>query len=577
MKHKGRELLAGLVVLLGSSALSAAEFRLSGLEDPLAANVRAMLTIDDALEKETLPRPGRLNYLHRQSEAEIRQALQPFGYYNPELNLELSVTGPEESWFAAYEVNPGPRTVIGKLHLALDGVGQDDEELQRVLADSALKEGAPFLHQDYSALKSQLQSRASERGYYDADFTTSSVQVFPETNRAEIELVYHTGSRVSIGDIRFDEAPVSEKLLRRYLPFESGDPVDTAQLVTLQRNLIDSNYFGDVEVRPLLDQREGGMVPIHIGLGPRKQTLYSGGAGYGTDTGARIQLGMTRRWLNTRGHSLDTRLRMSEIKQEFYTTYLIPGSNPVTDRFALTLRLEDEDSDTIDARTVGIGGSWQKQFANWERVLGLEWQQEEWIFEGEQRDSTLLLPSARFSRTKADDLLNTSKGYSLELGVQAASEALLSDTDLIQFDMRTKRVDSFAERWRLLTRAELGITLVDAVDDLPASLRFYAGGDSSVRGYDYQSLGPEGKDGDVIGGRYLAAASVEVDYLVKDKWRVAAFFDAGNAFDDKDVDLKTGAGVGARWLSPIGPIRLDLAVPLEDSGVRLHFTLGPDL
>ncbi len=564
-----------MMVLSVSSV--AAEFRLSGVEEPLEGNIRAMLTIDDALTKEPLPRPGRLQYLHRQAEAEIRTALQPYGYYSPNLDLTIKLDGPEESWYAEYKIDAGPQTRLGKVQLTLTGEGQNDVELQQVIQNSGLAPGEPFLHQTYSALKSKLQSRASERGYYDATLTQSEVKVYPDTHLADITLTYETGVRVSIGDIKFDEAPVNEQLLRRYLPFAAGDPVDTGKLVLLQRNLIDSNYFADVEVRPLLEEREGASVPIHIGLSPRKKTLYQGGVGYGTDTGARIQLGMTRRWVNERGHSLDTRLRLSEIKQEFYTSYIIPGGDPVTDRFALNLTLDDEDSDTIDARTMGIGGTWQKQFTDWERTLGLGWQYEEWIFEGEERDSTLLIPSARFTRTKADDLLNTHKGYSLEFGIAAASKAILSDTDMIQLDFKTKRVDSFAERWRLLTRAEMGVTLVDSVDYLPASLRFYAGGDNSVRGYDYQTLGPQGSDGDVIGGRYLIASSVEVDYLIKDKWRVAGFLDAGNAFDDKNTDLKMGAGVGARWLSPVGPIRLDLAVPLDESGFRIHFTLGPDL
>jgi translocation and assembly module TamA len=173
--------------------------------------------------------------------------------------------------------------------------------------------------------------------------------------------------------------------------------------------------------------------------------------------------------------------------------------------------------------------------------------------------------------------LNPSHGHQISFGVAAAAESLLSDTDLVQLDLRGKRVDTLSERWRLLTRAEAGVTLIDSVDDLPASLRFYAGGDNSVRGYDYQSLGPLGDDGDVIGGRYLVAASAEVDYLIKDKWRLAAFVDTGNAFDDTDTELKTGAGIGARWQSPVGPVRLDFAVPLDEDGWQIHFTLGPDL
>lgn len=560
-----------------TAPVQAARFELSGVEDQLAANVRAMLSIDDALEQEPLPTASRLRYLHRKAEEEIRLALQPFGYYNPVLQLSLNLEGEPAQWLADYRVEPGPQVQVGRTHMVLEGEGAEDPVLQQAIADSPLKTGTPLLHARYSDLKSALQSRAAERGYYEAVFRRSVVRVDPTENRADVELIYDTGARAHIGEIRFDPAPVSEELLRRYLPFQSGDPINTARLVELQRRLINSNYFADVEVRPRLDQLEDAKLPVDVGLTANKRSLYQAGFGYGTDTGARMQLGLTRRWVNSRGHSLESLLRLSEIRQQARVSYLIPGSQPATDRFAFNLNLEDEQSDSIDARSYTIGGSWLKQIGPWERRLSLDWEQESWITDGIEYDSTLLIPRARFSRTLADNRLNTTRGHLISFGVGLASENLLSDTDLLQLDLLGKRVDSLSEHWRLLTRAEAGLTLVDSVDDLPATMRYYAGGDTSVRGYDYQSLGPEGSDGDVTGGRYLVAASVEVDYLFRENWRMAAFVDSGNAFDDSNMELKTGAGMGIRWQSPVGPIRLDLAVPLDESGWRIHFSLGPDL
>lgn len=565
-------LLAGL-----AGPVLAARFELSGVESELADNVRAMLSLDDAMARTPLPTASRLRYLHRQAPDEIRRALQPFGYYNPVLQLEIDLEGPSEQWAAHYRVDPGPRTHIRSTQIELEGEGTEDTVLQAVLGQTELKVGAPLLHAQYSDLKSSLQSRAAERGYYEAQFRRSEIRVDPEQNQADIIVIYDTGVRARIGEIRFDNAPVSETLLRRYLGFETGDPVNTAHLIELQRNLIDSDYFADVEVRPQLAELENAELPVDVKLVPRKRSLYQAGFGYGTDTGARMQLGLTRRWVNSRGHSLNSRLRLSEIRQQFTTSYEIPGANPVTDRFALNLRVQDEQSDTIDARSYAIGGSWLQQIGDWERRLSLDWEQESWVFEGVEQDSTLLIPRARFTRTIADNRLNTTKGHQVSFGVGLASENLLSDTDLLQLDLRGKRVDTLSDRWRLLTRAELGVTLIDSVDDLPATMRYYAGGDNSVRGYDYQSLGPVGDNGDVIGGRYLVSGSVEVDYLIRENWRLAAFVDTGSAFDDTDTELKTGAGFGARWLSPVGPIRLDLAMPLDESGWRIHFTLGPDL
>ncbi|MBV0932763.1 autotransporter assembly complex protein TamA [Marinobacterium sp. A346] len=570
-------LLVCLLLLAGSHPALAERFTLSGVEGEPADNIRALLSIDQALEQDPLPTRSRLRYLHRQAADEIRLALEPYGYYNPELKLQVMLDGDSSQWRAEYQVNPGPQTLIGEARLILKGEGVDDAQLQQVMADTPIKAGAPLIHADYAALKSALQSRAAERGYYQAGFERNEIRVDTTANRADITLIYATGPRARIGEIRLQPAPVSESLLRRYLPFQSGDPVNTARLVEYQRNLINSNYFADVEVRPRLNELSDARLPVDVKLTPQKQSLYQGGVGYGTDTGARMQLGLTRRWLNRSGHTLEARLRLSQIRQQLTASYQIPGANPTTDRFALNFLLEDEDSDTIDSRTLALGGSWQRQLGEWERRLALDWQHETWTFEGEEQTSTLLLPSARFSRTRTDNRMNPSRGHQISLGATVASQSLLSDTDLLQLDIRGKRVDTLSERWRLLTRAELGVTFIDSVDDLPASLRFYAGGDNSVRGYDYQSLGPIGDEGDVIGGRYLATASLEVDYLIRDNWRVAAFVDTGNAFDDRDTELKTGAGLGARWQSPVGPVRLDFAIPLDEDGWQIHFTLGPDL
>jgi translocation and assembly module TamA len=128
---------------------------------------------------------------------------------------------------------------------------------------------------------------------------------------------------------------------------------------------------------------------------------------------------------------------------------------------------------------------------------------------------------------------------------------------------------------------DFGYTGVDEFNRLPTNLRFFAGGDSSIRGYGYKTLGPTDEFGNVVGGKGQLVGSIEFDYLIKPKWAIAGFVDAGNAFDDSDFDVKVGAGFGVRWQSPIGPLGIDLGFPVDDpdseDSVRLHFRMGPDL
>jgi len=132
---------------------------------------------------------------------------------------------------------------------------------------------------------------------------------------------------------------------------------------------------------------------------------------------------------------------------------------------------------------------------------------------------------------------------------------------------------------RLIARFDIGTTLANDAADLPVSIKYFAGGDQNVRGYQYQSLGPENELGEVVGGKHLFVASAEYDFRVHPDWKLAVFYDTGNAFSEfDDLNLQSSAGIGVRWLSPIGPIRVDLASALDnDNKLRLHITMGPDL
>jgi translocation and assembly module TamA len=165
--------------------------------------------------------------------------------------------------------------------------------------------------------------------------------------------------------------------------------------------------------------------------------------------------------------------------------------------------------------------------------------------------------------------------------LRGAIDGAVSDTSFAQIYGNTKWVFTLWRKGRLLTRAEAGFTLIDELDTLPASVRFFAGGDTSVRGYAYKSLGPTNPFGDVVGGENLLVGSIELDQKIAEDWAMAAFIDSGNAYDElKDFNTATGVGAGIRWISPLGPIRFDVAIPLEKDApddYRIHITLGPDL
>ncbi|MDO6562545.1 autotransporter assembly complex family protein [Amphritea sp. 1_MG-2023] len=561
-----------LPLLAGTLAIS-----LEGVNAEQTLNIRHFLSIQ-ALEKQQISNPSRLRYLHNLAESEIKTALQPLGFYQPTINTKLIKQG--QDWQAHYRIVPGPLMRITHVDIQLSGEAQDDPAFTQLLLKPTLRIGQPFIHSQYEQFKKQLSSLAVERGYYDAELTQHRVEVNLSDYSSSVTLHFNSGPRFKVGKISFAPNPLDNTFLQSYALFSSGDPVHNRQLIDLQSALIDSDYFQRVEVRPLWNEMSNTEVPIFIDLDANKKTKYQTGLGYGTDTGARMKLGMSKRWLNNQGHQFNTQLLTSEIITNLSAEYSIPGVNPREDRYAIQLSLLDEYSDSIDTRNYTIGLSKQQQRGSWQQVLALNYQQEASTFSGETDTSHFLIPQVNYSTLSTKNRLRVKQGYRLAAQLRGSSQALLSTEDFIQTRLTAKGIYSLSNKLRILGHAEVGTTWVNNFDALPASLRFFTGGDNSVRGYDYKSLGPRDDSDDVIGGRNLLVGSVEVDYRLIDNWGVAAFIDSGNAFDDTRISLYTGIGIGLRWFSPVGPVRFDLAVPQNndaDNSVHLHFNLGADL
>tara|TARA_R110002167_G_scaffold41229_6_gene126005 strand:+ start:450 stop:2177 length:1728 start_codon:yes stop_codon:yes gene_type:complete len=550
--------------------------KVDGVSKAQEQNIRAFISIEQ-LNNKSITSRTRLRYLHNKAPDQIRKALQPFGFYRPQITSTL--TENDKDLLAHYQIDPGPPLLINRSDLLVLGEAQDDALFIRLLAEADLHSGAPLLHSHYEQLKRQLRSLAAEQGYYQAAFIEQTVEVDLGLYQANIRLHFDSGPRYYVGDFNFSPGPFAPDFLARYVPFKRGDPVQSSALIDLQTALVDTDYFQRVEVRPLWDQADGVKVPIDINLEPHKRTKYRTGMGYGTDTGARVKLGMTQRWVNSRGHQLNTQLLASQIRRSLDSQYSIPGKKPTQDRYALRFSLSDENSEGIDAQNQSVGLSWQNQQGKWQRLLGLDWEQERFTFGGETQRSKFLIPRFSLSSVTTKDRLNVQQGHRLTLEFLGGSDVLFSDTNFVQARLSGKLVHSLTPKLRFLSRFDAGTTLADDFDQIPATLRFFAGGDNSVRGYGYQSLAPKDEAGVILGAPNLLALSAEVDYKFKEKWAVAAFVDSGNAFEDTQLQLHTGIGIGLRWFSVIGPVRLDLAFPQnsDQDGFRLHFSLGPDL
>jgi translocation and assembly module TamA len=553
------------------------EVQVTGVEGEVLNNVRAYLAIEretknpDALE-------SRVRELNARAPREIKRALEPFGYYKAAVQASLTAAG--QKLVARYRIDPGPPVRIASLHVTIAGPGGRNPELKDVIKQFPLHRGDVLRHADYEQAKQLLQQQARSLGYLDADLDRHQVRVQLQPYQATVTLRLNTGPRYTFGPVTFKQTTytVREKLLYRYVPFKQGDDFSTAKLLQLYSALSDSGYFAQVDVEPRRHEAKGTAVPVVVTLSPRRRQHYKIGVGYGTDTGARLTFRFWR-LLNRRGHVGTADVRLSQYLNSATVGYTIPLQHPTTEQLTFEAGFKNEDTKSRISRIWQVGASRTGTRGSWREVMGLHYEVEHYELATGGSSSKLLYPSVTWTRVRADDPIYPTRGNRLQLDLKGGSDALLSDVSFLQAHAAGKWVRSFGTGNQVIARAELGATWTSSFDKLPASKRFFAGGDQSVRGYGYEQLGPTDANGAVVGGRYLAVGSLEYDRHLFGKWSGALFYDVGNAFNNANVHLARGAGFGVRWRSPLGPVRVDFAWAVSQPGkpFRLHVTVGPDL
>lgn len=565
---------AGIVVPLALAAgIARATTAISGVDGELLENVRLFLDEPDCDAGAAAVR----RYV-RDLPDDVLPALEAFGYYEPRLTARRT-TDTADCWRVELTIDAGRPVIVREVHAELAGAAAEDEALRGLVDDLPLAPGSTLHHGRYRTFKNRLAALARERGYLDARFTDERVDVYVDERAADLALTFDSGPRYAFGDVTFATAALDRNVLARFLPFEPGEPYDAAAVAELQRSLTASEYFARARVVPQFDAAGGGAIPIRVEAVPAEPTSSAFGVGFSTDDGPRFSYERENVRRNRAGHRYELDLLLAQVRQYATLDYRIPIGNPLRDWWSLRAGGEREDIDAgvgsvarFGPHRVHVTGD-----RTVTRFVDLLVERDE--IAGGTLDTRLVLPGMKWARSFRDDLVRPREGYRLSYGVSVG----IGDIPLVQADFRGKWLRATEWDARVIVRGRAGVTLEnDEFDRVPLSLRFFSGGDNSVRGYDYESLGPRNAAGELVGGNRVLEASIEYEHPVTQSWSVAAFVDTGNAFLRSDLDLRTGAGIGARWFTPIGPVRLDVAWPVnpapgERQGPRLHLSLGPDL
>lgn len=570
--------LTTLVFLLASgtfmSSVSAQmpTLEISGADDELEQNIATLVslpTLDCDAQLSALNR-----YLPNINQRTVR-AGRALGYYFLTQQTEFITSG--DCWSLHITVEPGEPVRIANVNVEIGG---DEELFGDTINELPLSPGDQLNHARYERIKSNLSARAIELGYFSARFESSELQLDLQQNIANVDIMFQPGLRFQFGEVNIEPIEaLSTEFIRRYVNFEPGTNYSAQTLIDLRNALNGSLYFNEVTVTPDLDSATNQIVPVNVLLQTRPRRVYSVGAGLTTDIGPRIRLDYEDRYINENGHSLIVKSGASPVQQSIDVEYTIPLENPATQRLTFLGGVLREDNDTYKSDNFKLGANYS--FMNrigWRQNYFVSYLHDNYSINDEDEISDALIGGINITRTRADDAIYPNRGWRIFAEVSGASREILSTESFAQFNLKGKYVRRLGPG-RVLIKFEAGTTIVDDIDQLPTAIQYFSGGDQSVRGYKYQSLGPLNDDGEVIGGKHLLVSGVEYDFHILPNWKLALFTDAGNAFSNfDDYELKKSAGLGVRWLSPVGPIRVDLAYALDDDkGIRLHITMGPDL
>ncbi|MEQ1529792.1 MAG: autotransporter assembly complex family protein [Methylococcales bacterium] len=563
-----------LLAMLWFAPVVTADVVLQGLQGDAKANVELLL----ALHKETCSSPQwKIKRLFNKADHDITQALRAFGYYHALIKKNLQFN--DNCWIADFSVTPGPQVLVKEVSVQITGAGQDDTELLKLVQKAQQLSGAPLHHGQYEKLKSRMESLAMSRGYLRGEFTTNKLLVNTQNNTATIDLVFAAKQRLVFGDITIEQKTLKPDFVAKFIPIKPGDFYSTEQLAKTYAALSQSGYFAGIDIQPDTETQQN-KVPIAIKLQAKKKHHYELGVGFDTDIGPLLSGVYSNRRINDRGHFVSSELNLSPVLSTAEVTYNIPLTDALNDFFSIGGGLKREHTDSYKSMSATLSTRVNHALrSGWKQTLFVDYSYEDFATESTSAQTLLLVPGGSWQRSVADNAVRPSNAYRAKIDISGSYRNPLSNVSFLQAAFSGVWIKALPFDGKFIGRSELGAMWVDSFADLPTTYRFYAGGINSVRGYDYKELGPKDSRDHVLGGQFLGVLSAEYEQAILDNWAIAGFIDTGNAFNIDKISFKTGVGLGVRWYSPFGPIRVDFALPLNDadSSFQIHFAAGTRL
>jgi len=509
---------------------------------------------------------------------QIRELLATEGYFSPAVASEIQQADGQQ--VVRLNIALGAPTEIGTIDIRFrgdiaEGPHADSERIERLRRLWLLQPGALFRQTTWNDAKNALLKDLLNHDYPAAKILQSEARIDPEKHAAVLSVELDSGPLFTFGSLQIQGLKrYSRTTIDPLNPIQPGEAYSQEKLTELQARLQDSGYFRSAFATIEVDPEHPHDVPVHLDLTENERRRLALGVGFSTDTGARLQVKWFDRSFFGGKDRLEAAIRVDRQSQlagaDLYLPALDNGWRPsLGTHFERTdIANEIDDKIRFDARVTSPMKADEKSY-------GVSYLAErDYVADAYPNNRQALIATATYTRRRVDNLISPHRGYVASLELSGGPKGIINEANIARVVGRVNWLSPVRSRWQLVARGEIGQVMGAGRDAVPSDLLFRTGGDQTVRGYAFNSLGIS-ENGAIVGGRTLAIVSAELVYKLTPTWGAAVFQDAGNAADTwRGFRFKQGTGIGARWASPIGPVNIDLAYGHAVHQPRLHFSVG---
>ncbi len=521
--------------------------------------------------------PGQVEQLYKTAPDQIAELLATEGYFSA--HVEASFERQKQPELVRFVVDPGEPARIASIDLRIVGPVTADTQASKRIAEAraafTFKVGDTFRQKVWAQGKDAVVHSLARRMYAAARVSSSRVQIDPETHSAQLQLEVDSGPPFTFGALKTNGlSRYAASVVTNLNPIRPGDPYDEDELIKFQRRLLSTGYFATaiVTARPQSDAAQSMPVIVNLVESPSQRVEL--GAGLSTDRGPRAQVDYKDQNLLDRAWRLSSTVYADRLSQSLTGGLQFPR-NERGYHYGLEAKFKNEDIQgqrVTDWSTTGAHTYFVEEYASTQALQFLA--ERSSLVGGTVDNRQALYLSQTWTWNGLDDVINPRRGYLASLQIGGASDVVASTRSFGRIQLKGGYLQPLGERWTLGLRADTGFVLADSREGIPSAYVFRAGGDNTIRGYAFESLGVL-ENGAIVGGRYMLVGSVELTHWITREWGAAVFYDTGNAFDDwHDFNPVNGYGAGVRWRSPLGALSLDLAYGEEAKSFRVHFSAG---